>query len=366
MLPFAASLIMLVGSYGSSENPNFRTFSFDLESGKIEAIDSISGLSNPSFLAVADGGETVLVVNENDGYSNSELTMLRKDGGDGHYVPVASQMVIGKTPCHVAVAPNGEYAVTANYNSGTISVFSFNGPKKELNKPRVVKFQGHSVDTVRQAMPHPHCTTFTPDGKFMVVTDLGTDRIHQFPLDYDGDVDLSGVLDVSVTPGFGPRHIVFDKKCENGYMINELTGNVSHFRYSTYHDTLNAVNAYQSDSGHVGNGAGIQISPCGRWVYASNRENGDGIAVFKIDTSNGWELVPMSFTPTGKHPRHFNITPDGKWLLAACHDDNRIEVYKCNDKDGSLTPTGYSIACPQAACVVFTESAPVSTATLAN
>ncbi|MBD5279998.1 MAG: lactonase family protein [Bacteroides sp.] len=355
MLSIATGLIMLVGSYGTPDETNFRTYTFNTESGTIVPIDSIAGLSNPSFLAVADKGETVFAVNENDSYGDSELTMLRKDGADGHYVPVSRQMVIGKNPCHVAVAPNGEYVVTANYGSGSISVFKFKGADKLLEKPRVVKFSGQSVDSIRQSMPHPHCTTFTPDGKFMVVTDLGTDRIHQFPLDYDGDVDLSGVLDVSVSPGFGPRHIVFDAKCENGYMINELTGNISHFRYSTYHDTMNSVNAYESNSGHVGGGADIHISPCGRWVYASNRLNGDGIAQFKIDTSNGWELVPMSYVSTGKHPRNFNITPDGKWLLVACKDDNRIEVFKCDEKSGNLTPTGYSISCPQPVCIVFND-----------
>lgn len=356
MLSLATSLIMLVGSYGTPQENNFRTYTFDTDSGIIVPIDSIAGLSNPSFLAVADKGETVFAVNENDTYSASELTMLRRDGADGHYVPVTQQMVIGTHPCHVAVAPNGEYVVTANYGSGTISVFNYNGSEKKLEKPRVVKFSGHSVDSLRQEMPHPQCTTFTPDGKFMVVTDLGTDRIHQFPLDYDGDVDLSGVLDVSVTPGFGPRHIVFDKKCENGYMINELTGNVSHFRYSTYHDTLNAVNAYESNSGHVGGGEDIVISPCGRWVYASNCINGDGIEQFKIDTSNGWELVSLGYTPTGKRPRSISQTPDGKWMLAACQDDNRIEVYKVDEKSGHLSPTGYSIPCPQPACIVFNDT----------
>lgn len=345
---------MLVGSYGAPENNNFRTFSFDLDSGQIAPLDSLSGLCNPSFLAVGDNGATVLAVNEEDNYS-SALTMLRRDGADGHYIPVATQSVIGKSPCHVAIGPNGKYAVTTNYSSGTISVFPIDGEAREIGKPRLVKFSGHGQDTVRQEMSHPHCTVFTPDGKFMVVTDLGTDRIHQFPLDYDGDVDLSGVLDVAVTPGYGPRHIVFDKKCENGYMINELTGNVSHFRYSTYHDTLNAVNAYESNSGHVGGGADIHISPDGQWVYASNRLNGDGIAQFKIDTSNGWELVPLSYTSTGRYPRNFNITPDGKWVLVACKEDNKIEVYKCNENDGSLAATGYSVECPQPACIIFTD-----------
>lgn len=355
MLPIAASLIMLVGSYGTPDNNNLRSFSFDLESGHLTPIDSISGLNNPSFLAIADNGETLFAVNEEDSYS-ANLTMLRKEGEDGHYIPVAQQSTIGKKPCHVAVAPNGKYAVTTNYSSGTISVFPFNGPEKELGKPRLVKFGGHSVDTIRQEMPHPHCTSFTPDGKFMVVTDLGTDRIHQFALDYDGDVDLGDVIDVSVSPGFGPRHIVFDKKAENGYMINELTGNVSHFRYSTYHDTLNSVNAYKSDSGHVGGGSDIHMSPDGKYVYVSNCLNGSGIAQFMVDTSNGWELVPLSYISTGNAPRNFTITPDGNWFLVACHDDNRIEVYRCNQKDGSLSATGYSVECPQPACIVFANS----------
>lgn len=355
MLSIAASLIMLVGSYGTPDEPNLRSYSFDLETGQLLPIDSLSGLNNPSFLAVADNGETVFAVNEEDSYS-ATLTMLRKEGEDGHYLPVAQQATIGKKPCHVAVAPNGKYAVTSNYSSGTISVFPFDGTNKELSKPRLVKFGGHSVDSIRQEMPHPHCTSFTPDGKFMVVTDLGTDRIHQFPLDYDGDVDLGSVIDVSVPPGFGPRHIVFDKKAENGYMINELTGNVSHFRYSTYHDTLNSVNAYKTDSGNVGGGSDIHMSPDGKYVYASNCLNGPGIAQFKVDTSNGWELVPLSYISTGNTPCNFEITPDGKWVIVACQDDNRLEVYRCNPKDGSLSATGYAVSCPKPACVVFANS----------
>ena len=155
MLSIATGLIMLVGSYGTPDETNFRTYTFNTESGTIVPIDSIAGLSNPSFLAVADKGETVFAVNENDSYGDSELTMLRKDGADGHYVPVSRQMVIGKNPCHVAVAPNGEYVVTANYGSGSISVFKFKGADKLLEKPRVVKFSGQSVDSIRQSMPIP-------------------------------------------------------------------------------------------------------------------------------------------------------------------------------------------------------------------
>ena len=34
----------------------------------------------------------------------------------------------------------------------------------------------------RQEQSHLHCVTFTPDGKFLLATDLGTDCIYLFPI----------------------------------------------------------------------------------------------------------------------------------------------------------------------------------------
>lgn len=343
---------MLVGSYGSVDEINLRSYSFDQTSGTVSPLDSLSGLSNPSFLALSDDGETVLTISEDDSYS-APLTMLCRQGSEGSFTPVASQAVIGKRPCHVTFSPDSKYAVTSNFSTGTISVFPIDCEKREIGKPRVVKFSGHGQDSIRQASSHPHFTTFSPDQRFMVVTDLGTDRLHLFPINDDGFPDLKTMLDVMVTPGFGPRHIVFDKKAENAYMINELTGNISHFRYTTYHDTLMPVNAYHADKGNEHSGGDIKLSPDGRFVYVSNRDNGDGISIFSIDFSNGWELIPVDFTPTGPHPANFNISPDGNWVIVACREGNSLEVYRRDHTTGKLSATDYKISVPQPACVVF-------------
>ena len=54
-------------------------------------------------------------------------------------------------------------------------------------------------------------------------------------------------------------------------------------------------------------------------------------------------LTLAGYQQTGIHPRNFNITPDGRWMLVCCRDDNAIEIYRRDRADGSLTDTGHRI-----------------------
>ena len=92
----------------------------------------------------------------------------------------------------------------------------------------------------------------------------------------------------------------------------------------------------QSGSAH------ILLSPDGRFLYASNRLEHEGIAIFAVNPTNG-QLTPAGYQLTGRHPRHFALTPNGHYLLAACRDSNCIEIYLRDTDTGALAPTGKSI-----------------------
>ena len=104
------------------------------------------------------------------------------------------------------------------------------------------------------------------------------------------------------------------------------------------------------DAGARG-GADIHVSPDGKFLYASVRLKNDGIAIFKIKPDGTLEKV--GYQNTGKHPRNFAITPNGKYLLVACRDDNRIEVYERNAETGLLTSTARAMQVSQPACIQF-------------
>ena len=58
----------------------------------------------------------------------------------------------------------------------------------------------------------------------------------------------------------------------------------------------------------------------------------------------------------GKTPRNFNLTPDGKWLLAAHQDSDNITVFSVNQTDGTLTATPHSATVGKPVCLVFLNS----------
>lgn len=354
MLNSALGLIMLVGSYGAASDTTFQTYTFDCASGEAVRHEVLTDMPNASFLALADKGATLFAVNENSD-TTASVTMLRRDNKyPTLYTPVATQLTGGADPCHIVVSPDGKYIVTSNYSGGSISIIPFDGNKSTFGEPTIMQFDGSGPVAERQFTPHAHFTSFTPDGKLMIVDDLGTDLLHVFPLDRAGYPILEKMKDVEIAPGSGPRHLVYDRKARNAYLINELSGTVAHLRYNPADSTLTPVRYYEADYEHAGGSADIHISPDGRFLYVSNRLKNDNITAFAVNSDDG-SLTPAGTTSTGRHPRNFAITPDGKWLLVACRDDNMIEVFRRNTDDGSLSPTDLSIPCPKPVCIIFTR-----------
>ena len=81
----------------------------------------------------------------------------------------------------------------------------------------------------------------------------------------------------------------------------------------------------------------IALSHDGRFLYSSHRDGGqDAIIAFRVDVQSG-RLTYLSTTPTGRHPRHFAISHDDRYLAVAQRDDSLVSFYKRDRKSGELT-----------------------------
>ena len=81
----------------------------------------------------------------------------------------------------------------------------------------------------------------------------------------------------------------------------------------------------------------------------------DGIAIFAINAKKG-ALTKVGYQLTGVHPRNFAITPNGKYLLVACRDDNKIQVFQRDEATGELTATSQEIEVDKPTCILFAKS----------
>lgn len=346
-------LTMIVGTYTSGSSKGIYTFRFNEETGESHWL-SEAEISNPSYLTLSANNKFVYAVSEH-GDGSEAVTAFSFDKRNGTLQELNKVPAMGADPCYIIT--NDNYVVTANYSGGSISIFPIAKDGSLLPAEDVISFSGSGPDKKRQEKPHLHCVQFSPDQKILFANDLGTDRIYAFEVNHLEDTrDKKKFLKESnpssfhVDPESGPRHLTFSPEGQRAYLINELSGAVTAFEYAN--GQLTEIQSIQADTVGARGSADIHISPDGKFLYASNRLQADGLAIFQINEADG-KLNKIGYQLTGIHPRNFIITPNGKFLLVACKDSNAIEVYERNEDTGMLTHIQKDIPVDKPVCLKF-------------
>ena len=337
-------ITMFVGTYSDG----FYAYEFDQNVGEMVGEGAIAKaeMPNPSYLAVH--GNRVYAVSEMPDTSASVWAW--RWGGNGFEpigsrptgLPAVSGSVIpseakespfrGEDPCYVST--DGHFLAVANYSGGTLATYRLRedgsiGPMDTL----VVSGTG-GPDMTRQDRPHVHCAVFTPDGKHLLFSEFSADEIGRMDIGPDGIRNYCRAA--TLHADYGPRHLLFDASGTHLYVIGELSGDITVFDYAA--GTLTERQVIKADRLDARGAADIHLSPDGRFLYASLRLRGDGISVFEVGADG--TLTYVGYQATGIHPRNFNITPNGRFVLVACRDTDAIEIYARSAETGLLTFTG--------------------------
>lgn len=340
-------LNMLVGTYTGKGSEGIYTFRFDQANGTATPLDSAK-VTNPSYVIPSVDGTLVYAVTETSD-STAALNSYRFDKVTGKLAYINTELTFGEDPCYIGT--NGKIAVTANYTGGSMTVFPI-APDGSL-QPADTVFCGTTggPDLSRQGSPHVHCTYFSPDGKYIFATDFSADRIIRYDLSNNAVRPTESEVVTTLNADYGPRHIEFSADGTHAYVVGELSDDITVMDYADGSLTPKQV-INGSDAGGRG-GADIHLSPNGKFLYASHRLKEDGISIFSVATDG--TLTKVGYQPTGIHPRNFNITPNGKYLLCACRDSDVIQVYEINPQTGLLKDTKQDIHVSQVVCVKFVE-----------
>ena len=345
-------VLMLVGTYTNTGSQGIYSYSFDQENGVYRLLDSIKAV-NPSFLVFSADSSKIYSVNEIDD-SIGAVSAFVFDKSTGAFSEINSVPTTAGAPCYIAT--NGKIVVTANYGGGSLTVFPLTDDGSLLPLDTLYAGAIGGPDSTRQEAPHVHCVEFSPDGNYLFASDFSADRILCFEVTDAGKkiIPLLGEdgeqVTVPVQSDYGPRHILFDHSGKHAYVIGELSGLITVFDYDN--GTLTEKQVVDIDPYDGRGSADIHFSPDGRLLYASNRLRGDGISVSKVDETTG-TLSASGYILTGRHPRHFNITPNGKFLLVACRDINEIQVFTLDPSNGLPERTDETISVPAPVCVQF-------------
>ena len=355
MATAADSYWVYFGGYtgGKSGGKGIMVASMDAKTGRLTKPEVAVEVGSPSFLAIAPSGKTLYAVGEGGGGKDgAPVYAFRIDPATGLLTKLNQLGSGGSGACHVATDKAGKFAVVSNYGSGSMAVFSLNDDGSLKARTAFVQHMGKSINKGNQEGPHAHCGAFDQTGEFVLVADLGIDKVLIYKLDRaTGAVTPHTTPFIALPPGSGPRHFEIDPANNLLFVCGEINSTVNAVTLDLAGDKTAVTQSLSTlPQPTRGNStAECRIHPSGKFVYVSNRGH-NSIAAFKND---GGKLTAIGHATEGiKVPRNFNIEPGGKWMLVASQDGDNVAVFSIGD-DGVPKPTGVKVATPAPVCVKF-------------
>ena len=322
-------------------------FRVDEETGASELLGITEGIDNPTFLATSADGRLLCATSEVGGWNEGTITAYAIDRASGALTYLNKQPTRGDSAAHLSFSPDRRHVGVANYSTLPMTA----RPNKSVATYRIaadgelspltaeVAHTGHGPNAGRQERPHPHCVRWTPDGRFVLVADLGIDKVISYAFDAAAGT-LAPQGEVALPPGSGPRHIAFHPSLPFVYVVNELSSTVASFAFDAAAGRLELLGtALAVPEAQVGKSwcSAIKIAPDGRYLFVGNRGE-DTIAGFAIDPKSGVVTLASTTPSGGEIPRDFDFSPGGRLLAVANQNSNRVDLFAYDPASGALTP----------------------------
>lgn len=338
---------LLIGGYGSLQGSHGRGIELCTAHITDDGVASLhhqrllSDVPSPSWLERYRVGGTVdmvYAVLEN----NRGLAALRiDDDHDSCRLTLVSHVaVIGDGPTHVAVATDDQgnaHAITANYVSGSISVFPINTDGSLGDVSQTLPGdpdEGHGPLPAQEG-PHAHWILPLPDGR-VLSTDLGADRIYVHRW-MNGELVRTGM--VRLAPGTGPRDMhLLPVASESNHFDEWRVAVVNEWgRTVTVLDAndLRILQTIDLDAEPADQAASLAFIPSANgyegMAYVGLRGS-DRIVALSWD---GRTLTRRESVSSGEgRPRH--LCAIGRYLIAANETQDHLTMFH-SDETGHLT-----------------------------
>ena len=345
---------LLIGTYTKGKSKGIYVYRFYAESGRVAYLNEIDGVDNPSYLTLSNNNKFVYAVNEIG--KNGEVSAFTFEPKLGKLTFINKQPSSGADPCFISVDKDQKNVFVANYSSGALEVLPV-GKDGSLGAPsQVIQDAGQGVNKERQEGPHIHTAILSPDEKYLLYTDLGTDKINicRYKPSHPQPLVPESPAFVKVADGDGPRHLVFSNDKKHVYLITEMGSVIIAYDYDNGKlKEKQTITLLRSDFKGQTAGAAIHISPDGKFLYASNRLETNEISVYSIDQETGELALVQRESSYGKNPRDFAIDPTGSFLVVANQSSDSIFVYRIDKATGKISRTGTNIDIGSPVCLKF-------------
>ena len=299
-------------------------------------VQHVGGLENPSLFTLRRDQSVLYSVHG----GRNHISAFAVDRASGQLTLLNRMECQGTNPVDAALDPSERFLVVGNYGTGTVAVLPLEPDGRLAPVSQLVTLPGKpGPDPVHQASSHPHAVIFDPSGEYVIVPDKGFDKTFLFRFS-NGRLEPTAQAFMPSKAGAAPRHTTFHPSLPALYVNNELDSTVTVFEWHQGRAIEVQVISTIPD-GHDGRNttAEIAASPCGRFLYVSNRGQ-DSVVLFHVAPGTG-RLTYGGYTPTGgRRPRFFTLDLTTERLYAANQDSDDITGFRIDEATGVPMPMG--------------------------
>lgn len=322
------------------------------QDGRLELVQVVGDLVNPSYLTLGRGGSRLYAVHGD----RAEISCFAVDQASGCLSLLNRQDTGGRNPVFLALAPDEQHVLISNHRDATVAVLPIDADGLLQSPRQVLELSGVlGPHRLEQQHPKPHANPFTPSGRHVIVPDKGLDRIFSFRF-ADGRLSPAEPSPfVQTREGAGPRHVAFHPTHALIYVVNELDSTVTTYRLdpeTAELQPLQVVPTLPDTFTQNNRAAAIGINRAGSVLYVSNRGH-DSIATLQIDHATGLLRFVCTEPTQGRTPRAFANAPDEKFLYVLNEDSDSIVVFQVHGASGALRATGDMVRTRSPVCMVF-------------
>lgn len=351
----AASYHVYVGCYTGPKSKGIQYFKFDAATGQLSDGTLAAEATHPTWLVVHPSRKYLYALSEVGGARGGGITAYALDAASGRLSQLNTQSSGGNGPCHLAVDRTGQCLLVANYGGGSVAALPIRTDGSLGEAASFIQHQGASVNPQRQKGPHAHSVDVDPANRFVLVCDLGLDKVLTYRLDpARAALTPAEPPHTATAPGAGPRHLAWHPNGRWVYVINELNNTVVQYAYDAQTGALTprqTVPTLPPEFTGQNTTAEIAVHPSGKFVYGSNRGH-DSLVVYAVNAETGALTLVQHHPSGGKTPRHFALDPTGRWVLSGNQTSGNLVVLAVDAATGRLSDTGRSVEVP-AVCVQF-------------
>lgn len=352
----APPLLVYIGMHGSE----IRVGHFDPAKGTLTVDGPVAQVPRPTWTVAHPTLPILYSVNEvgNDGKSNGSVYAFHIDRKTGALTKIGEVDAGGGGTTFLTLDPRSHTLFAANFGGGSVATIPINPDGTLGQRTSLVQDIGTGPHK-RQTSPHAHAAEIDPTGHFVLVSDLGADRLFVYPFDaatHTLSLPAKGAEHHYIAPpGSGPRHTVFSPDGHYVYLLNELTADLVSFRWDGARGVPTQIDRRSTNSaGFTGESSvsEIAVSPDGRFLYAGNRGE-NTLVVYALNRATGKPTLIQRISGGGDTPWSFSFDPGHRWLLVANEHSGKIAVFSVNRATGKLTDTKARVDTPSPVSITF-------------